>query len=176
MPRSAHASGFARPALADITREYPDFPAHPVTSPDEEVRPSTLHPAFQGADDWHSSVHMHWLLVHLLRRHGDTPAFPAHGAGFLPAPRSGAPCPLLEVPVVSDHADRTSAICWVSPSAGPPRCRTGRSARLAEAAEAHLAASLPAVERTDFTTGHWPATFAALALGAGSDSPAADVA
>ncbi|MZD52278.1 DUF2891 family protein, partial [Streptomyces sp. SID5606] len=37
-------------------------------------------------------------------------------------------------------------------------------ARLDTAAEAHLAAGLPAVERGDFTTDHWLATFAALAL------------
>jgi hypothetical protein len=29
-------------------------------------RPRELHPAFHGAYDWHSCVHMHWLLVRLL--------------------------------------------------------------------------------------------------------------
>ncbi len=36
--------------------------------------------------------------------------------------------------------------------------------RAAAEADAHLAAGLPAVERGDFTTDHWPATFAVPAL------------
>ncbi|WP_306318796.1 MULTISPECIES: DUF2891 domain-containing protein [unclassified Streptomyces] len=50
-------------AAANVTREYPNFTAHLTTSPDDRPRPSDLHPAFYGAYDWHSSVHMHWLLV-----------------------------------------------------------------------------------------------------------------
>ncbi|GGY15116.1 DUF2891 domain-containing protein [Streptomyces minutiscleroticus] len=331
MPLTGYAAPFARLALANVTREYPNFPAHLVTSPDERARPRTLHPAFYGAYDWHSSVHMHWLLVRLLRRHGGTPALPdtapladaldrhltreniaaeaaylldrpsferpygwawllalaaecrAYGGAagarwtealapgvaavdrllagwlpkatypvrhgnhpnsafalglaldsgelppatdravrerllswfaddhdapahwepsgqdflspalseadamrrvlpqerfarwldcFLPALRSGAPCPLLDVPVVSDHADpqighllglalsRAAALRSVAGALPDGPVRT----RLAEAAEAHLAAGLPAVERGDFTTDHWLATFAVLAL------------
>jgi hypothetical protein len=331
MPLSAHAAPFAQLALANITREYPNFPAHLITSADEHLAPRSLHPAFYGAYDWHSSVHMHWLLVRLLRRHGGTPALPdteaavaaldrhltpdnlateaaylrerpsferpygwawllalaaecrAHGgpegerwtgalmpavdavdrlladwlpkatypvrhgnhpnsafalglaldsgelsAGtdravrdrllswfaddhdapahwepsgqdflspalteadamrrvlaperlarwldrFLPGLGAGDPCALLEVPVVSDHADpqighllgltlsRAAALRSLADALpdGPVR------ARLDEAAGAHLAAGLPAVERGDFTTDHWLATFAALAL------------
>ncbi|MEU9590932.1 DUF2891 domain-containing protein [Streptomyces sp. NPDC048193] len=331
MPLSTHAAPFARLALANITREYPNFPAHLTLSADERVEPRTLHPAFYGAYDWHSSVHMHWLLVRLLRRHGGTPALPDTGPavdvldrhltadnlateaaylrdhpsferpygwawllalaaecrahqgpegarwtraltpavtavdrlladwlpkatypvrhgnhpnsafalglaldsgelspttdravrerlrswfaddhdapahwepsgqdflspalseadavrrvlpedefapwldGFLPALGSGAPCPLLDVPVVSDHADpqighllgltlsRAAALRSLADALpdGPVR------SRLAAAAEAHLTAGLPAVERGDFTTDHWLATFATLAL------------
>ncbi|WP_320782081.1 DUF2891 domain-containing protein [Streptomyces sp. CRN 30] len=331
MPLTAYAAPFARLALANITREYPNFPAHLTTSPDEPTRPSTLHPAFYGAYDWHSSVHMHWLLVRLLRRHGSTPALadtapyvealdrhltpgnlaveaaylldrpsferpygwawlvalaaecrayggaagarwtealtpavaavdrlladwlpkatypvrhgnhpnsafalgllldagelstatdravrerlltwfdgdhdaPAHWEPsgqdflspalseadamrrvltgeefarwldrFLPALRSGAPCPPLEVPVVSDPADpqighllgltlsRSAALRPIAGALPDGPVRT----RLAEAAEAHLAAGLPAVDSGDFTTDHWLATFAVLAL------------
>ncbi|MFD5452692.1 DUF2891 domain-containing protein [Streptomyces sp. NPDC127100] len=331
MPLSTHAAPFARLALANITREYPNFPAHLTLSADERVEPRTLHPAFYGAYDWHSSVHMHWLLVRLLRRHGGTPALPDTGPavdvldrhltpgnltaeaaylrdhpsferpygwawllalaaecrayrgtegdrwtralepavtavdrlladwlpkatypvrhgnhpnsafalglaldsgelsattdravrerllswfaddhdapahwepsgqdflspalseadavrrvlpreefapwldGFLPALGSGAPCALLDVPVVSDHADpqighllgltlsRAAALRSLAGALpdGPAR------GRLEAAAEAHLAAGLPAVERGDFTTDHWLATFATLAL------------
>lgn len=65
---TVQAAEFARLATGNVTREYPNFTAHLVTSADEETRPSALHPAFYGAYDWHSSVHMHWLLVRLLRR------------------------------------------------------------------------------------------------------------
>lgn len=33
----------------------------------EVKSPSTLHPAFYGCFDWHSSVHGHWMLVRLLK-------------------------------------------------------------------------------------------------------------
>ncbi|MFE4250509.1 DUF2891 domain-containing protein [Streptomyces sp. NPDC056910] len=326
------AAEFARLATGNVTREYPNFPAHLVTSADEETRPSTLHPAFYGAYDWHSSVHMHWLLVRLLRRrlpdpaqvaevtgvldrhltpanlateaaylqnrptferpygwawlialaaecralggpdgdrwadafapavtavdlllsewlpkatypvrHGNHPnsAFalglvldageraglpaatveavrdrlrswfagdhdaPAHWEPsgqdflspalteadamrrvltgpefepwldrFLPALRAGAPCSLLEVPIVSDHADpqighllglalsRAATLRGIAGALPDGPVRT----RLTEAADAHLKAGLPAVERGDFTTDHWLATFATLAL------------
>ncbi|MEU3664081.1 DUF2891 domain-containing protein [Streptomyces sp. NPDC032940] len=331
MPLSTHAAPFVRLALANITREYPNFPAHLTLSADERVAPRSLHPAFYGAYDWHSSVHMHWLLVRLLRRHGGTPALPDTGPAvdaldrhltaenlaaeaaylrdhpsferpygwawllalaaecracggptgarwaealapavaavdrlladwlpkatypvrhgnhpnsafalglaldsgelsatteravrerllswftddhdapahwepsgqdflspalseadavrrvlpkdefaawldrFLPALGSGAPCPPLDVPVVSDHADpqighllgltlsRAAALRSLAGALpdGPVRDR------LSAAAEEHLAAGLPAVERGDFTTDHWLATFATLAL------------
>ncbi|KOV67581.1 DUF2891 domain-containing protein [Streptomyces sp. MMG1121] len=335
MPLTAHAAPFARIALANVMREYPHSLTHLMTSPDEEVRPRALHPAFHGAYDWHSAVHMHWLLVRLLRRHPDAPAFPetapalavldrhltygniateaaylrarpsferpygwawlmalaaecrayggAAGArwtkalapgtaaveallaewlpkatypvrhgnhpnsafalgllldtgelstataeavrqrllawfaddhdapvhwepsgqdflspalteadamrrvldagrfarwldGFLPALRTGAPCPPLEVPAVSDPADpqighllgltlsKAAALRSIAGALPEGPVRT----RLTEAAEAHLAAGLPAVTRDDFTTGHWLATFAVLALNAGS--------
>ncbi|MFB7599332.1 DUF2891 domain-containing protein [Streptomyces sp. NPDC056160] len=331
MPLTSYATPFARLALANITREYPNFPAHLVTSAEQDTRPSSLHPAFYGAYDWHSSVHMHWLLVRVLRRHGGTPALaetapyvdvldrhltarnitaeaaylldrpsferpygwawlvalaaecrayagaagarwaealapgvaaverllagwlpkatypvrhgnhpnsafalgllldsgelsaptadavrerllawfaddhdaPAHWEPsgqdflspalteadamrrvlapeafaswldrFLPALRSGASCPSLDVPVVSDHADpqighllglalsRAAALRSIAGALPDGPVRT----RLAEAARAHLAAGLPAVERGDFTTDHWLATFAVLAL------------
>lgn len=331
MALAPYAAGFARRALANITRAYPNFPAHLMTSPDDRPAPGDLHPAFYGAYDWHSSVHMHWLLIRLLRRHGNTPAFadtaeavdvfdrhltpenlaveaaylldrpsferpygwawlvalaaecrayggatgdrwaaalapgvaavdrlmaewlpkatypvrhgnhpnsafsltlmldagllsdattravrqrlldwfaddrdaPAHWEPsgqdflsptlteadamrrvltaerftrwldrFLPALRSGATCPLLDVPVVSDHRDpqighllglalsRAAALRSIASALPDGPVRT----RLTEASEAHLAAGLPAVDGGDFTTEHWLATFAVLAL------------
>ncbi|MBO1336312.1 DUF2891 domain-containing protein [Streptomyces sp. VRA16 Mangrove soil] len=328
MPTPAHH--IAGIAAANITRVYPNFPAHLVTSATEDTRPDTLHPAFYGAYDWHSSVHMHWLLVRTLPRldapgeftgvldrhltpehlaveaaylldrpsferpygwawlialaaecrgtaweaaftpavdavgrllaqwlpkatypvrHGthansafalglvlDTGAAAGLGDGtldavrerlrswfaddhdapahwepsgqdflspalteadavrrvlpegefgrwldrFLPALATGAPCALLDVPVVSDHADpqighllglalsRAAALYPIAAALpeGPVR------RRLTEAADAHLAAGLPAVDRGDFTTDHWLATFAELALSARPAHPA----
>ncbi|GAA2087524.1 DUF2891 domain-containing protein [Streptomyces albiaxialis] len=64
------AGTFAELARANVVREYPNAPQHLLAGPDELVAPRTYHPAFYGAYDWHSSVHMHWLLVRLLRRYG----------------------------------------------------------------------------------------------------------
>ncbi|MFF3496207.1 DUF2891 domain-containing protein [Streptomyces sp. NPDC002795] len=312
----------AQLAAANVTREYPNFPAHLLTSPDDTTRPSELHPAFYGAYDWHSSVHMHWLLLrtrpeahadvldrHLTRenlareaeyllarpsferpygwawlialaaecegtrwseafapavdavdrlladwlpkatypvRHGNHPnsafalglildtgeraGLPArtldavrdrlrswfaddhdapahwepsgqdflspslaeadamrrvfeHGESenaddfaawldrFLPALATGAPCPLLDVPVVSDHSDpqighllglalsRAAALRAIANALPQGAVRE----RLTKAAQEHLDAGLPAVESGDFTTDHWLATFAELA-------------
>ncbi|WP_220039651.1 DUF2891 domain-containing protein [Nonomuraea aridisoli] len=55
-------------ALENVTREFPNAPQHLVRGPDDTVLPRVLHPAFYGSYDWHSAVHMHWLLVRLLRR------------------------------------------------------------------------------------------------------------
>ncbi len=63
-----HAGRFSRLALANITRAYPNAPAHLLTGPQDLVEPRVHHPVFHGAYDWHSAVHMHWLLMRLLRR------------------------------------------------------------------------------------------------------------
>jgi len=61
------ASRLARVALANIVREYPRHIQHLTTSAEEELRERVLHPAFYGSYDWHSAVHMHWLLMRVLR-------------------------------------------------------------------------------------------------------------
>ena len=63
------AGGLAATALANVRREYPYAPQHLVQGPDDRALPRERHPAFYGAYDWHSAVHMHWLLVKLLREH-----------------------------------------------------------------------------------------------------------
>src|SRR5262249_27377888 len=35
--------------------------------------PRTMHPAFYGCFDWHSTVHGHWMLARLLRLYPDLP-------------------------------------------------------------------------------------------------------
>ena len=67
MLTEALAAAFARVALANGEREYPRAVSHLLRSPQEELVPKKLHPAFFGSYDWHSAVHMHWLLVRVLR-------------------------------------------------------------------------------------------------------------
>jgi hypothetical protein len=61
------AGRLADVALANIVREYPRHIQHFVTGADEELNERRLHPAFYGSYDWHSAVHMHWLLMRVLR-------------------------------------------------------------------------------------------------------------
>jgi hypothetical protein len=57
---------FAEVALANITREYP-FAAHHTAHSLADIVPAVeKNPAFANSYDWHSSVHMHYLLVSLL--------------------------------------------------------------------------------------------------------------
>lgn len=64
---SDQAERFARLALANITIEYPNHLSHVLHAETDARPPRALHPAFYGSYDWHSSVHMHWLLVRLVR-------------------------------------------------------------------------------------------------------------
>jgi hypothetical protein len=63
------ASAFARVALANVEREYPRRLDQLLSGPGMEWQPRKLHPAFYGSYDWHSAVHMHWLLARVLRLH-----------------------------------------------------------------------------------------------------------
>jgi hypothetical protein len=63
------ASAFARVALANVERDYPRRLDQLLTGPGQEWQPRKLHPAFYGSYDWHSAVHMHWLLARVLRLH-----------------------------------------------------------------------------------------------------------
>ena len=69
------AARFADIALANIVREYPNKPDHVLGDDTDAQPPRVLHPSFYGSYDWHSCVHMHWLLVRLRRR------FPAMAVG-----------------------------------------------------------------------------------------------
>jgi hypothetical protein len=72
----SQASHFASLALKCVAREYPNKPEH-VLNDDHDVKsPKTLHPAFYGCYDWHSSVHGHWMLVRLLRMFPNLPEGP----------------------------------------------------------------------------------------------------
>ncbi len=67
----AAAARFARLALDCVHREYPNKIAHTMASDADARPPRELTPAFYGCYDWHSSVHGHWLLARLARRHPD---------------------------------------------------------------------------------------------------------
>src|ERR1043166_478371 len=49
------ASHFAALALKCVTREFPNKPEHVINNNSEVLSPKTLHPAFYGCYDWHSS-------------------------------------------------------------------------------------------------------------------------
>src|SRR5258708_29943740 len=61
------ASHFAALALKCIQREYPNKPDHTINDAADVRGPRAMHGTFYGCFDWHSSVHGHWMLVHLLR-------------------------------------------------------------------------------------------------------------
>lgn len=61
------ASRFATLALDCMHREYPNKLNQVLKDETGLLPPKTLHPAFFGCFDWHSSVHGHWMLVKLLK-------------------------------------------------------------------------------------------------------------
>jgi hypothetical protein len=67
------ASLFARLAIKNVEKEYPNKPDHVVNADADVKSPRALHPAFYGSFDWHSSVHGHWMLVRLLRLFPELP-------------------------------------------------------------------------------------------------------
>ena len=69
----SEASHFAQLALKCVTKEYPNKLDHTINDGQDVKSPRTLHPAFYGCFDWHSSVHGHWMLVQLLRLFPDLP-------------------------------------------------------------------------------------------------------
>jgi len=64
-------AGFARLALDGMVCEFPNKPSNVLTDAQSVRTPKQMHPAFYGCFDWHSSVHGHWMLVHLLRHYPD---------------------------------------------------------------------------------------------------------
>jgi hypothetical protein len=71
MPLTVPASAYARIALDNIGQEYPNKLDHVMNTAIDVRSPRDLHPIFFGSYDWHSAVHMHWLLVRLLHRQPD---------------------------------------------------------------------------------------------------------
>jgi hypothetical protein len=67
------ASRFAILALDCMHREYPNKLNQVLKDETSLLPPKTLHPAFYGCFDWHSSVHGHWMLVKLLKEFPQLP-------------------------------------------------------------------------------------------------------
>src|SRR4051812_4429409 len=97
------AARYAQVAVDNIGTEFPHATHHVVRGPDEPSRPRELHPAFHGAYDWHSCVHMHWLLVRLL---SDVPE-------------------CLDVSVVRDTLDATLTVDAIEAEAAHLRANPG---------------------------------------------------
>jgi hypothetical protein len=76
------ASRFASIALDNLAREYPHKLDHVLTGDADAIAPRALHPSFHGSYDWHSCVHMHWLLARLRRRFSQLPQRAAIDAMF----------------------------------------------------------------------------------------------
>ena len=79
---AAAASRLAQIALANVVREYPNHPGHVLDGPADALTPRALHPAFYGSYDWHSCVHMHWLLARVRRWFPGLPQAAAVGRVF----------------------------------------------------------------------------------------------
>jgi hypothetical protein len=71
---AATAARFAGIALSNIACDYPHKLDHVIDGDGDVVAPCDVHPAFHGSFDWHSCVHMHWLLVRILRGFPSLPA------------------------------------------------------------------------------------------------------
>jgi len=123
-----------------------------------------------GGDDFLSSTLME---AECMRRALEPRAFGEWFSAFLPSLRGRRPATLFEPAVVSDRTDGkivhldglnlSRAWCWRSLASTFP---DGDELKLiaVEAAETHLAVSLPHVSG-DYMGEHWLATFAVLALG-----------
>jgi hypothetical protein len=73
----SQASHFAALAMKCVQKEFPNKLDHVNNDADDVRNPRAMHPAFYGCFDWHSTVHGHWMLVHLLRLFPNMPEAPA---------------------------------------------------------------------------------------------------
>ena len=109
------AASFAQVALANVVREYPNKPDHVQCGPDDVRSTRSLHPAFYGSFDWHSCVHMHWLLARVRRLFPGLPQQDAIVAIFdrhLAPANIGQECAYLERPE-SRSFERTYGWAWL---------------------------------------------------------------
>jgi hypothetical protein len=65
------ADFLANLAISCVQKEYPNKLNQLLKDETMLKSPQELHPAFYGCYDWHSSVHGHWMLIHLIREFPD---------------------------------------------------------------------------------------------------------
>jgi len=63
------ANAWAELVLKGIDTEFPNKLSLMYSNESQIARPRAHFPAFYGCFDWHSSVHGHWVLVRLLKKH-----------------------------------------------------------------------------------------------------------
>jgi hypothetical protein len=108
------ATRFADIALANVVREFPNKLDHVMDGPADVRRPRELHPVFYGSFDFHSCVHMHWLLARVRRLYPELPQRAAIGALFdqhLTAPGIAQECAYVARPA-SRSFTRTYGWAW----------------------------------------------------------------
>jgi hypothetical protein len=128
------ASAFARIALANVAREYPAKLDHVLADDGDLAPPRRLHPAFHGSFDWHSCVHMHWLLARVRRLVPGLPERVAIDAAFdrrLTAEAIAQECAYLARPG-AEAFERTYGWAWLLALAHELR-RAGDAVRWADA-------------------------------------------
>jgi len=138
----ALASAFARVALANCEREYPRAVAHLMRTPQDELAPKKLHPAFFGSYDWHSAAHMHWLLARVLRLY---PMLPENGriAALLDAHLSAANLAVeLDYLKKNPLFERPYGWAWLLELQAEALRMKARWSRALEPLAAHLASSM----------------------------------
>jgi hypothetical protein len=111
----ALATSFADIALGNVVREYPHKLDHVMGSAADVRGPRALHPVFYGSFDWHSCVHMHWLLVRLRNRFPALPQRDAISAIFdehFTAANISGECAYLQQPA-SRAFERTYGWSWL---------------------------------------------------------------
>lgn len=154
---AALAARFADIALANVVREYPAKPDH-VLGGDGDLRaPRILHPSFHGSFDWHSCVHMHWLLVHVRRRHPSLPRrvdIDSVLDRHLSRDAVAAECAYLSRPDAQSF-ERTYGWAWLLKLAGELALSAdadarGWSANLAPLAQAFVARFLGYLPKADY--------------------------
>ncbi|MGA2551143.1 MAG: DUF2891 domain-containing protein [Burkholderiaceae bacterium] len=102
-------------ALENVVSEYPNKLDHVILAEDDWGAPRALHPLFFGSYDWHSAVHMHWLLVRLWGLKWDLPqsaAIQSYLDAHLTDARVAAECDYLERPA-SATFERTYGWAWL---------------------------------------------------------------
>ncbi len=70
------ANEWAKLVLKGVDTEFPNKLSLVYSSEDQIKTPREHFPAFYGCFDWHSSVHGHWVLVHLIREHAGIESAP----------------------------------------------------------------------------------------------------